>query len=108
MKWEALGHFDVLGDKWPALGQIKEEFLNRCQGGWKSFSDPNETPITGLMLKKLTEDLSWDAPELLDASFRLDSINEDRFVDDLAKFLWDNRRAILQVLNEESERGEAK
>lgn len=101
MEWDSLGHLDVLGENMPELRQVKEEFLNRCGGGLVAFGDASETPITSLMLKTLTEKFSWDGPELMNASFVLDEVDEDELVDALATFLWNNRATIEQIIIEE-------
>lgn len=92
--WKERGDFEHLGEAAPDIDVLKQDFLNRCGGGFKSFDDPKHTPISSLMIKLFTENFAMEAPARLNAKLVMTQLDEENFIEELAEFLWVNRHSL--------------
>lgn len=92
--WEERGDFEHLGEAAPDIDVLKQDFLDRCGGGFKSFDDPKHTPISSLMMKLFTENFAMEGPARLGAKLAMPQLDEESFIEELAEFLWANRHSL--------------
>ncbi|MEX0792201.1 MAG: hypothetical protein WD045_03645 [Pirellulaceae bacterium] len=96
--WEDQGLDQHLRAYFPAIEAATQEFGRRCREGDQAFSDPSDVPSSRLAIRIFVQHFAWEAKDHLGAAMLVKAGEDDRLVDALANFLWENRYQLSQVL----------
>ncbi|MEX1040796.1 MAG: hypothetical protein WDZ51_09215 [Pirellulaceae bacterium] len=97
-RWQDQGLDRHLGAYLPAIEAATQEFGRRCREGYEAFSDPSDVPSSRLAVRIFVQDFAWESKDRLGAVMLVRGGDDDRLVDAVANFLWNNRYQLSQAL----------
>jgi hypothetical protein len=88
-------HLDV---DLPTYREAADQLAARAAKGRAEFDGPDATSLSGRVLQVWIDNFAWDGPELLGTDIVVGHVDEDVFVDVMAKFVWKYRHEIARLL----------
>lgn len=98
--WEFNGMSAHIEAGLPSKADASKELSERAQKGPSEFIGDNATPIQTQVQQFWIHNLAWDGPSLMSTEMVVGEIDEDRFLDLAAHFLWQHRQDLKYLLRE--------
>lgn len=97
--WEERGLCRRLDADLPTFSQASKALADRAANAWAEFLGADAAPLHEKILSVWSEQIAWQAREILDADVVLSDVNEDAFADLVAEFIWQHRDKLEDLLD---------
>jgi hypothetical protein len=95
--WESQGLDVHVAAGIPTFSVACQQLAERARNGPPEFEDPIPTPLMTSVLQILVRHFAWKGPGVLNADILLDDLDDDKFIDRLAEFLWTHRTELTTL-----------
>jgi hypothetical protein len=100
--WERQGLRAYLDTDLPTFREAADALARRAAKGPAEFDGSNAALLSKHVLQAWMDHFAWEGPDLLHADFVLGDVDEDQLAQVLADFVWQHRRELSSLLNNQS------
>ncbi len=99
--WERQGLRPYLATDLPTYREAAAKLAARANQGSEAFEGSDAAPLSRRVRQVWMERFAWEGHDLLHADVILGEVDEDEFTRVLADFVWQHRRELSKMLNEQ-------
>ena len=97
--WEGEGILDHVESGLPSYADASRQIAERARKGPVEFAGDAATPLHTAVVRFWVDNFAWEGQTLLQTDIVVGEVDEDRFLDLAAEFLWRHRHELRVLLS---------